>query len=58
MNTFGLSNGGHVSVFRIGDDTEFVHTDATGEVTATVRKSGAEAADLLTNLRVAEGLAR
>lgn len=58
MNTFPLSTGGHVSVFYIGTETEFVHTNASGEVTATVRKTGPDAAKTLTALRLAYELAR
>ena len=55
--TFRLSDGMHVAVFRVGTETEFVTTDPRGEVIATVRKAGAEAARLVKDLRVAERLA-
>lgn len=58
MNTYPLSNGGHVSVFYIGADTEFVHTNAEGEVTASVRMTGPDATKTLTALRLAYELAK
>jgi hypothetical protein len=53
--TYTLPDGGRVHFFRTGADTvEFIHYNRNDEVTATVRKSLAEAGPLIAALAVAE----
>lgn len=55
MQTFTLTNGGKITTQRVGDNIEFVTTNATGDVISTVQHSFAESVPLIKRLRCAAG---
>lgn len=57
MRTFKLTNGYSVTVQDTPTGTDFWTRDSAGETVSTVHLKGDAAAEMLTNLRVAAGLA-
>jgi hypothetical protein len=51
---YKLPGGSRVKTIRVGEATEFITSNAQGEVVSTVRKSGADAASLVRELIYAD----
>jgi hypothetical protein len=54
MSTYKLPGGSRVKTLPVGEATEFITSNAQGEVISTVRKSGSEASEMLRALLYAD----
>lgn len=53
---YKLSDGSRVKTIRVGDSTEFITSNAQGEVISTVRLSGEDATKMRNSLWYADNL--